>query len=39
VATTDELADDQAKLVEVESQKIACFVWTEASNAPALGER
>ncbi len=25
VATTDELADDQAKLVEVEGQKIALF--------------
>jgi hypothetical protein len=38
VATTDELADDQAKLVEVEDQK-GCPVWTEASDAPALGER
>jgi hypothetical protein len=39
VATTDERADDQAKLVEVEGQKIALFLWTGASDAPALGER
>jgi hypothetical protein len=31
VATADELADQQAKLVEVEAQKIACVVWTGAS--------
>jgi len=39
VATTDELADEQAKLVEVEGQKIALFRVDGASNAPALGER
>ncbi len=36
VATTDELADDQAKLVEVEGQKIALFRVDGGSNAPAL---
>ena len=39
VATADELADRQAKLVEVEGQKIALFRVDGASNAPALGER
>ncbi len=39
VATTDELADDQAKLVEVEGQKIALFRVDGGSNAPALLER
>jgi len=39
VATTDELADEQAKLVEVEGQKIALFRVDGVSNAPALGER
>jgi len=37
--TTDELADQQAKLVEVEGQKIALFRMDGASNAPALEER
>jgi hypothetical protein len=31
VATTDELADQQAKLVEVEGRRSPCFVWTVAS--------
>ena len=28
VATTDELADQQAKLFELEGQKMPSFVWT-----------
>ena len=32
VTTTDELADEQAKLVEVEGQKIALFGWAKRST-------
>jgi hypothetical protein len=44
VATTDELADQQAKLVEVEDQKIALFrvdggFYALATPAPIEGDR
>ena len=39
VTTTDELADDQAKLVEVEGQKIALFRVDGRFKCAGFGER